>query len=104
MSFQILISRRIYELMSVLTQSLNFGSPTIQMHLVDNNTSLKPTIAKRDSLAKRSWWSWFWGLFDHSTFDNVKTKGILAEFDYVPRNSNDPVSRVFWSLFLASFS
>jgi len=64
---------------------LAFGTPAVKFDLVTPSTSFKPTISSRDVHP---------GWFPHSkpggSFASVQTLGSIAEFDFQPRNSDDP--------------
>lgn len=70
----------------------------IRFDLVDKDVNLTPTIPllKRGVIPFLSW-LWPFGTGEVNTFDNVKTLGTIAEFDYMPRNNDDPVRLNFFS-------
>jgi hypothetical protein len=70
----------------------NFGSPVVRLDLIqkDSQVGLIST-SKRDGVGP-TWLSWvFGGGSVPSSFDAVPIVGVLAEYDWTPRNSNAQV-------------
>lgn len=67
---------------------LAMGTPAFKLDLVSSSIQVKT------DLRKRGFFSWWWpGLKKPSgTFAKVPTIGPLAEFDFIPRDSDDPTT------------
>ncbi|TFK50631.1 subtilisin-like protease [Heliocybe sulcata] len=63
-----------------------FGSAHVRLDLVPKDSSVSPTLSKRD------WWNWWWPQKPSNSYDKVPIVGTLAEYDYVPRNSDASTS------------
>ncbi|EPQ55564.1 subtilisin-like protease [Gloeophyllum trabeum ATCC 11539] len=59
-----------------------FGSAHVRVDLVEKASTVSAT------LSKRNWWNWWWPQKPSNSYDKVPIVGTLAEYDYVPRNSD----------------
>ncbi|KZT21765.1 subtilisin-like protease [Neolentinus lepideus HHB14362 ss-1] len=69
-----------------LLYRLAFGSAHVRLDLVSKDSTVSPTHSKRD------WWNWWWPQKPSNSYEKVPIIGTLAEYDYVPRNSDAPTS------------